>query len=109
MSKANVEVVRRWTEAFNAHDIGKVLSYCDPDVEFHSTFAAVGGADYHGHPGVRKWHQDLEETWGEIRSELETIYDLGEHVLTFTVLRGAVTYRVRGIQQWRPIRFPEPL
>jgi ketosteroid isomerase-like protein len=89
MSQENVEVVRVFTEAFNAGDIDAVIACCDPEVEFHSTFAAVGGGVYYGHDGVRKWYRDLEEIWGEeIRSDLETLFDVGENMLVFTVLRG---------------------
>jgi ketosteroid isomerase-like protein len=89
MSQENVELMRAWTDAFNAHDIEAMIALCDPDIDFHSTFAAIGGADYHGHDGVRSWHRDIEETWGaEIRAELEAFFDLGDDILTFTVLRG---------------------
>jgi ketosteroid isomerase-like protein len=89
MSQENVEVVRAFTDAFNAGDIEGLVACCDPGVEFHSTFAAVGGAIYHGHDGMRRWHRDMKEIWGgEIRSELEAIYDLGENALVFTVLHG---------------------
>ena len=80
MSQENLEIVRAFTESFNAGDIEGLLACCDPEIEFHSTFAAVGGADYHGHDGMRRWHRDLEEAWGdEIRSELEQLFDLGYH------------------------------
>ena len=89
MSEADVELARAFTAAFNAHDVEALVRCCHPDVEFHSTFAAVGGAVYHGHDGMRSWHRDLEEAWAsEIRSELEAFFDLGEHLLTFTVLYG---------------------
>ena len=89
MSEKDVELARAFTDAFNAHDIDTLISCCDPQIEFHSTFAAVGGAVYHGHDGMRRWHRDLEEAWeNEIRSEPEAFFDLGEHTLTFTVLHG---------------------
>ena len=77
MSRENVEVVRRSFDAFNARGIEAMIALCDPDIDFHPTFAAIGGADYHGHDGVRSWHRDIEETWGrEIRAELEAFFDL---------------------------------
>jgi ketosteroid isomerase-like protein len=89
MSLENVEVVRIFTEAFNAGDIDAVVACCDPNVEFHSTFAAVGGGVYRGHDGIRRWYLDLQEIWGEeLRSDLETLFDVGESMLVFTVLRG---------------------
>lgn len=65
MSEHNVELMRRANEAFNERDIEKFISLCDPQIELHSAFAAVGGAIYHGHDGLRKWHRDLEDAWGQ--------------------------------------------
>jgi ketosteroid isomerase-like protein len=89
VSEQNVELSRRLIEAFNARDLETYLAFCDPSIEWHSMFAAVGGAVYHGHEGLRRWHRDLQETWGEeIRIEPETFFDVGEHVLMFGVLHG---------------------
>jgi hypothetical protein len=89
MSERNVALHRRWVEAFNARDIEGVIACSDPSIEFHSTFAAVGGAVYHGHDGVRRWQRDTEDVWGtEIRAEPEAFFDLGEHTLVFVVMRG---------------------
>ena len=40
----NVDLLPRWFEALNARDIEALIALCDPDIEFHSAFAAVGGA-----------------------------------------------------------------
>jgi ketosteroid isomerase-like protein len=89
MSKRNVELTRRYIEAFNARDVEAFIAYFDPSIEFHSVFAAVGGAVYHGHDGLRSWHRDFEEAWGdEIRVEVKAHFDLGEQTLTFYVLHG---------------------
>ncbi|TMK97607.1 MAG: nuclear transport factor 2 family protein [Actinobacteria bacterium] len=91
MSEDNVELLRRWIDAFNARDIEALIAYSDPSIELHSVFAAVGGAIYRGHDGMRRWHRDLEDAWGEeIRLEPESYFDLGEHVLSFYV------YHARG-------------
>jgi ketosteroid isomerase-like protein len=101
VSDHDVELERAFTDAFNAHDVEALLACCHPEVEFHSTFAAVGGAVYCGHEGMRKWHQDITEAWAnEIRSEPEAFFDLGENVLTFTVLRG------RGKQSGAEVTLP---
>ena len=89
MAPTDMEPVRRWTEAFNARDIEALITYCDPDIEFHSAFAAVGGAIYRGHDGMRQWHRDLEDIWGkEIRLEIDAYFDVGEHVLTIYEMHG---------------------
>jgi ketosteroid isomerase-like protein len=76
-------------EAFDARDIEAIVALCDPNIEYHTTFAAADGAVYHGHDGMRRWHRDLQETWGdEIRNEVEAYFDFGERTLVFTVLQG---------------------
>ena len=89
MSERNVDLLRRWIEAFNSRDIEAVIALCDPSVEFHSGFAAVGGGVYHGHDGMRRWHRDLQGAWGEqIRLQPEAYFDLGEDTLIFFVYHG---------------------
>jgi ketosteroid isomerase-like protein len=88
VSEQNVELMRRLAEAFNARDIEAYIALCDPSVEPHSTFTELG-AVYHGHDGVRKWHRDLQDAWGDqIRLEIEALFDLGEQTLGFTVWHG---------------------
>ena len=91
MSEEDVEIARGFTEAWNARDVEALVSFCDPSIELHSAFAGVGGVElYQGHDGIRRWYRDQEEVWGdETRSELEALFDLGEHtLLTFYVLHG---------------------
>src|SRR5437660_10904968 len=109
MSERNVELYRRLLEAFNARNIEAIIAYVDPSIEFHSTFAAVGGAVYHGHDGMRSWHRELEDAWGaQIRLEAETYFDLGEHTLMFGNLHGRgqhsnveVAMPVTQVARWR--------
>jgi ketosteroid isomerase-like protein len=101
VSKQNVELHRRAYEAFNADDMDEFVAYCDPSIEFHSVFAALGGAVYRGHDGVRKWRSDLEDVWGkEIRVEPQAYFDLGEHTLALYVVRA------RGLQSGADVAMP---
>jgi SnoaL-like protein len=89
MSEENVELHRRAVEAYNAHDVEAFIALCDPSIEAHSVFAAVGGAVYHGHGGLQRLFRDARDTWGdEIRMEPEAYFDLGESTLAFLVLHG---------------------
>ena len=101
MSERNVELHRRLIEAFNARDIEAFIALCDPQIELHSTFAAVGGAVYNGHDGLRRWHRDLEDAWGgEISLEPEAYFDLDEDTLTVNVIHG------RGRQSGAEVALP---
>lgn len=109
MSEQNVELHRRVYRAINGRDGDALVALCDPSIEVHSVFAAVGGAVYHGHEGVRGWLRDLEESWeGEFRVEPETFFDLRERTLVFGVLHGRggqsgveVAMPACGLAEWR--------
>jgi ketosteroid isomerase-like protein len=89
MPEQNVERHRRFVEAFNARDVERFLAYCDPEIEFHSTFSAVGGAVYHGHDGIRKLYRDIEGAWGdEFRVDPETFFAIGEFTVVVDVMHG---------------------
>jgi ketosteroid isomerase-like protein len=89
VSEQNVELHRRFYEAFNARDVDSLVTLCGPGITVQSAFAAVSGAVYHGHDGVRRWQRDLAEAWGgDIRVEIEAYFDLGEQTLAFDVLHG---------------------
>jgi ketosteroid isomerase-like protein len=102
VSQQNIEIQRRLTDAFNARDIEAFIAYCDPDIEFHALLSTtVGGAIYHGHDGLRAWHRDTEEAWGEeVRLEREAIFDLREQTLVYAVLHG------RGSQSGAVVAMP---
>jgi ketosteroid isomerase-like protein len=89
MSEENIEVLRRTVAAYNARDVDTFLGYFHPSVELHSAFSAVGGADYHGHEGLRKFFRDFKEEWGdEIHVEPEAYFDLGEQTVSSYVVHG---------------------
>jgi ketosteroid isomerase-like protein len=89
MSERNVELMRRLADAWNSRDLGTFVAYCDPGIEVHSAFAAVGGGLYHGPDGVRNWLRDLEDAWGEgFRVEPEAFFDFGAQTLAFVVFHG---------------------
>ena len=86
MSEHNIELARRWVAAYNARNIEALTSCCDPSIEFHAVYAAVGGGVYRGHDGLRKFIRDVEDAWGDESSlEPKTYFDLGEHALAFYV------------------------
>jgi ketosteroid isomerase-like protein len=89
VSEENIELQRRVVDAFNARDIDGFIVYADPGIELHSAFAAVGGAVYRGHDGLRDWHRDFEEAWGtDVGVRVEAYFDLGDDVMAYYVLHG---------------------
>ena len=87
--RENVELHRVADRAFNTRDVEAYVDCCDPDIELNSGLTVPGGAVYRGHDGVRRWHRDLEDVFGEeIRVEPEAYFDFGDHTVSFHVLRG---------------------
>src|ERR1700730_7811007 len=110
MAESNVELMRRLVAAFNARDIDAMIRYCDPSIEFDSAFGrAVGGDVIRGHDGLRRWHRDYKDVWGEeLRLRPEAYFDLGEHTLTLFTMHGRgqysgaeVTTPIALVARWR--------
>ena len=99
-SEQNAELVRRWVEAFNARDIEVLITLSDRSIELHSALAAIDGATYHGHAGMRRWHQELQEGGNEVRVEPEVYFELGDGILGFYVAHA------RGRQSGAEVEMP---
>lgn len=101
MTSQNIALHRRADEAFNTRDVEAYIAYCHPEIELQSGVAGAGGGVYHGHGGVRRWHGDIKEAFGDdIRMEPERYFELGEHTVSFHMLRG------RGRQSGAPVTQP---
>jgi ketosteroid isomerase-like protein len=112
MSQENIELHRSLNAAFNERDADALVAVCDPSIEVHSMFAAIGGAIYQGHDEVRKWLRDIEEAWSLFRVESEAYFDLGEDTLAFVVLNGRgrqsgaeVVMPYAQVMRWRVDRY----
>ncbi len=88
MSARNVELTRRFVDAWNSRDVDAIIACCERRIEYHSTFAPVGGAVYHGHEGLRTYQQDLDDAWRDIRVHPQAFFDLGDSTLADYVMEG---------------------
>ncbi len=113
MSQENVELHRLAVAAFNARDVDGFVALCDPGIELHS---AVTGAVYNGHEGVRGWHVDLAEAFGEeVWVEPNAYFALGnsprkyrklkvrKHKFTLTATDGAGNVSAPRVFRWRVV------
>jgi ketosteroid isomerase-like protein len=88
MSQANLEVVRRSFDAFNARDVDQLVGLFDSDCEWLPFRAQLEGSGiYRGHEGVRRFVRDMDEDWEAYRIEPLEFHEHGERI--------AVTGRVR--------------
>jgi uncharacterized protein len=91
MSRENVEIVRRVSDAYNRRDVEAMLDELHPEIEWHPWLQLQfgGGATvYRGHQGVRQGIRELEEAFSEIQAEQTEIRDLGERVVAIGRHRG---------------------
>jgi ketosteroid isomerase-like protein len=81
MSAANVEVVRRFVDAFNRLDVESMDDYYDPEVELHEWPTAPGAQVYRGIDGVRSALDNWFDVWEWMRVEIVDLVDAGDQVL----------------------------
>jgi ketosteroid isomerase-like protein len=93
MSQANVELIMRGIERFNAGDRNFLAAQLHPDAEIHSRFGTAFGQDpYRGEQGVRDWMDELDRSFESFRITHDEVRDLGDRVLAL----GQVEIRARG-------------
>lgn len=65
MAEQNVEIVRRVFEAFNRRDAASILRDWQTEAEWRPSISPGGieGNVYVGHDGVRRWLDELAESW----------------------------------------------
>jgi ketosteroid isomerase-like protein len=80
MSRANVEVVQRWIDAFNRRDIDGLIALTDPDIEFRSIFVAIERV-FRGHEGIYAYIKELDEAFARFQVVPTEFTDAGAAVL----------------------------
>jgi ketosteroid isomerase-like protein len=78
MSQENVELARRASNAWNEGGAEAVLSYLDPEVEWHPPRESMEPGTYRGHAGVREYLGRLGEVFPEARIESVDVIDVNE-------------------------------
>ena len=81
VSHENVELSRRFVEAWNSRDLDGILDFAAPDVEFVNSPTAI-------EPGTRRGHDELAavlrtqwEMLTDGRQEIDRVYDRGDEVI----------------------------
>ena len=91
MSQENVEVVRRFFDAFTRRDVEALRALHDPDVELDwSASPGVQAGVYRGIDAVLRVYTDAFDGWEEILIEPDCLMDAGESVVVPNIgrLRG---------------------
>ena len=89
ISDLNLEFARRGYAAFNEGGVEGILPFLEPDIEWVNLHPAPMKGTYHGHEGVRRYFQQLEELFEGLRLEPEDFIAVGDdYVLVFLRVRG---------------------
>jgi ketosteroid isomerase-like protein len=110
MSQENVQIVRRSIEGLNSREFDAAVEPWDAESEFIPAMAAaVENTVYRGHAALRRYFDELFESFSEVRVDDVELRDLGDRVLVLYRLSvrgrdsgvavdqpGGVVYQLRG-------------
>jgi ketosteroid isomerase-like protein len=88
MSQENVEIMRQVMEAFNRGD-GKAFDrFLARDAEVVPVRAALEGTIYRGPDAGTQYCTAVDQSWENLRWEIEDVRDRGEQILVLGHIRG---------------------
>jgi ketosteroid isomerase-like protein len=82
MSQENVEVVRRFMEAYNRRDFGSINELIDPTFEFRSRFVGIESVHRASEGFPDTYFKMLDEAYDRFEVVLSEFIDAGAAVLT---------------------------
>src|SRR5450631_2534532 len=89
MSQENVEVAKRFGDAFNRRDLSALMDTATPDIAFFPALAgAIDDNSFQGREGMRAYFVDVESAWEEFHVIINEYRDLGDRVLGLGRLEG---------------------
>ena len=88
MSEENVEIVRNAIEAFGHEGVDGSLRYYDPEIEWTTTEALIGGGTFRGHEGLRRYFGNFDDEFDDLRIEPDWLIDAGEQVISSVRISG---------------------
>ena len=102
MSAENVELVRRFIDAWSAHDRKRMLELLHPDAVFHSAVTNVVGETFRGADQIVGVFDRWEDEWSAIRWEVDEYIDVDE-TRVVTLHRVIATGRASGVETVREL------
>jgi ketosteroid isomerase-like protein len=88
MSQENVEIVKRFVDAFNERERETFAAMTTPDFEWTTSMMAVEGEVFWGREGIDTYFERMREVWDDFRGFAEDYRDLGDRVLSLGWLEG---------------------
>lgn len=82
MSRENVEIVRRSTEAYNRGDLEEASSFMDPGIEWDMSRVPVPDPGvYRGFDGLQAFSESWDESWEATDLQPEEFIEVGDQVV----------------------------
>ena len=88
MSQENVELVKRFVDAFNERDVETFAAMTTHDFEWTTSTMAVEGEVFRGRAGIDTYFEHMREVWEDFQGVTHDYRDLGERVLWLGRLEG---------------------
>jgi ketosteroid isomerase-like protein len=104
-TRATLETIRRFNEAFNRHDVDGVMALMTADCVFENTFPAPDGERFEGATAVRGFWKRFFDSTPRARFVTEDLFATGDRCLVRWSfhwddqgghVRGVDVFRVRG-------------
>lgn len=90
-------VVERFSDAFNAHDIKRVMALMTEDVVFENTSPAPDGERFEGAAAVRAFWEDFFAASPEARFDVEEIFAINDRCVVRWTYHWSATGHIRGV------------
>ena len=88
MSAADVELIRRGYRDWNRGDLEAVAELLDPEVSFRGLTNMPDRGPHRGREAVRRWLEELGQTWEQMSAGEPELIDAGERVVAVVRLAG---------------------
>jgi ketosteroid isomerase-like protein len=88
MSQENVELVKAFFDAYNARNDEVVDRLLDPDAQVTTLSARAGLPARWERGATRRYFEQLDESWADLRVEVEDHRELGDRVVALGRMRG---------------------
>jgi ketosteroid isomerase-like protein len=86
------DLVRRAYDAVNRRDFDTLATLIDPEFEMDFTERVLNPATYRGEDGLRRFIDEVDELWEELRMDVDRVLVRGDEALAV----GTITLKGRG-------------
>lgn len=83
---SNAAIIRSVLDAWAAGDIETIVDAMAEDCELFPLRAQLEGTSYRGHEGVRRFYEDLNADWENLRLPYDEVREVGDSVVVFARL-----------------------